>query len=298
MNNFGLIIAAFVCLSSFVLLVGLLFTRLAVRSDNPAPPSPTGPARAPRDATLLKPKNTIEQLGERLIQAGLYRRNSKTLYYFSKAVLICVPIAVWSVAAVAGLLTFRTALLYGILTAIAGTVFPSLWLDMKKKKRQAKLRRCLPDAVDLVVICVEAGMSLPAALARVASELNAAHPMLAAEFHIAQREIQMGCTTGEALKRLAERFDVAEVRSLASVIEQAEKFGASIVTALQVHADSLREKRYQQAEEKAQQAAVKLIVPTVFFIFPALFVVLLGPAMFDVFQLLQDVQMSVQNFGG
>ena len=90
-------------------------------------------------------------------------------------------------------------------------------------------------------------------------------------------------------------FDVEEVRSLAAVIEQAEKYGARVVTALQVHAKSLREKRFQRAEERAQQAAVKLLVPTVFFIFPALFVVLLGPALFDVFQLLMDIQDSVTN---
>ena len=295
MSNMGLIIAAFVCFSSFVLLVAYLFSGLVGRSNETTPQPANDSATTKRDATLLKPKTTIEQLGERLIQAGLYRRNSKTLYYFSKIVLICVPIAIWWAAAFSGLLTYHAALLYGIMTSIAGTVLPSLWLDMQNKQRQTQLRRSLPDAVDVIVICVEAGMSLPAALARVASELKAAHPMLAAEFHITQREIQMGCTTGGALKRLADRFDVVEVRSLASVIEQAEKYGASVVTALQVHADSLREKRFQRAEERAQQAAVKLLVPTVFFIFPALFVVLLGPAMFDVFQLLQDIQQNIAN---
>ena len=228
----------------------------------------------------------LHALAERLIQAGLYRRNSIACYAGFKTLLVIVPIIAWVLVSQAGLITLQKAGVYGLMTSILGILIPSIWLDIRKRGRQANLRKALPDAVDVIVICVEAGLSLPAGLKRVAAELSTVHPMLAAELTIVQREIQMGCTTGEALKRFADRFDVEELRSLASVVEQAEKFGASIVQPLRVHAESLRTKRYQQAEERAQQAAVKLLVPTVLFIFPALFVVLLGPAAFDIGEML------------
>jgi tight adherence protein C len=136
---------------------------------------------------------------------------------------------------------------------------------------------------------VEAGLSLPSALVRVSSELRTAHPMLAAEMTIVHREVQLGNSTGMSLRNFADRFDLEEVRSMASVILQAEKFGASIVNALRVHADALRRKRFQQAQERAQKATVKLLFPTVLFIFPAIFFVILGPAAFDIMEVLQDM---------
>src|SRR5207247_8393608 len=110
----------------------------------------------------------------------------------------------------------------------------------------------------------EGGLSLPAALQRVASELQAAHPLLAGELAIVQRQVQLGQSTGEALRQFANRADLEEIRGLASVIMQAERFGASLVKALQVHADMLRNKRIQYAEEMAQKAAIKILFPTVF----------------------------------
>jgi tight adherence protein C len=145
------------------------------------------------------------------------------------------------------------------------------------------LRRALPDALDVIIICVEAGLSVQAAMAKVSRELSSVHPLLAAEMMICQREMQLGASAGEALNRLSQRFDLAEMRSLASVISQAERFGASIISALRVHAQTLREKRFQRAEELAQKASVKLVFPTIAFIFPALFVVLAGPAVVRIF---------------
>ena len=172
--------------------------------------------------------------------------------------------------------------IFGLIGGGFGAIAPGFWLDMQKKKRQKTLRRSLPDALDVIIVCLEGGLSLPGSFAKVSTELRTAHPMLAAEMSIVRREIQLGRSTGQALQRLAERFDVEEIRSMASVIVQAERFGASVVKALRIHADSLRMKRRQQAEEKAQKASVKLIFPTVLFIFPALFVVLIGPAAFDI----------------
>src|ERR1051326_2623328 len=114
-----------------------------------------------------------------------------------------------------------------------------------KKKRQANFRRALPDALDVLGICLEGGLSLPASLKRISSELRMVHPVLAAELAIVQREVQLGRTSGEALRKMGERTDLEELRSLASVILQSEKFGASLVKSLRVHADTLRVKRQQ-----------------------------------------------------
>jgi tight adherence protein C len=147
----------------------------------------------------------------------------------------------------------------------------------------------MPDALDVIVVCVEGGLSLPASFARVSAELREAHPLLADEMSILQREVQLGRTTGEALREFADRFDVDELRSLASVVTQAERFGASIVNALRVHADTLRVKRHQNAEAMAQKAPVKLIFPTVLMIFPALYIVLMGPAAVQLLEMLENL---------
>ncbi len=168
---------------------------------------------------------------------------------------------------------------------MAGVLAPGLWLDKQKKKRQTDIRRALPDALDLLVVCVEAGLSLPAALVRVTKELRTAYPMLSMELIIVHREVQLGHSTGEALRRFADRFDLEELRSLSSVVRQAERFGASIVNALRVHAETLRHKRTEQARERAQKATVKILFPTLLCIFPAIFVVVVGPAAFGIIEM-------------
>jgi tight adherence protein C len=245
-----------------------------------APPS--SQAVAARVATQKEPK---QQLRERLIQAGLYKQNSTFYFATVKLTLMFLPVLVGIAASYIGVVTFKQALMFGGLAGGFGTIIPSFWLDAQKSKRQTEIRRALPDALDVIVVCLEGGLSLPGAISRVSTELRTAHRTLAAEMTIVQREIQLGRSTGEALKRFADRFDVEELRSLSSVILQAEKFGASVVKALRVHAEGLRMKRRQHAEEMAQKASVKLVFPTVLFIFPALFVVLVGPAVFDIIKM-------------
>jgi tight adherence protein C len=179
------------------------------------------------------------------------------------------------------------SVLVGLTVGIAGVLAPGFVLDYRKSRRQTMIRRALPDALDVIIVCLEAGLSLPAAIVRVAKELGTAHPMLAAEMTIVHREIQLGVSTGAALRNLADRFDLEELRSLSAVVQQAEKFGASLVSALRVHGDTLRRKRFQLAQERAQKATVKLLFPTVLCIFPAMFVVILGPAAFDIMALFE-----------
>ena len=159
---------------------------------------------------------------------------------------------------------------------------PSFWLDDRRKRRQVKLRRALPDALDVLIICLEGGLSFQAALKRVAEEIVSAHPLLGGEFRIVDREIQLGRSPGEALNHFARRADLEEVLTLASVVMQSERFGASLVKSIRTHSDTLRSKRKQQAEEKAQGAATKILAPTLLCIFPAVFVILLAPAVFQV----------------
>jgi tight adherence protein C len=161
---------------------------------------------------------------------------------------------------------------------------------VKKNERQTAFRRALPDAMDVMVICLEGGLSLPGAMKRVAGELRTAHPILAAELAIVEREIELGMSAGEALQHFAGRADLEEIRGLASVITQTERFGASLVRALRVHADTLRTKRIQYAEEMAQKAAVKILIPTVLCIFPGIFIVLLAPAVIQIIGALSNIK--------
>jgi tight adherence protein C len=232
-----------------------------------------------------------KKLGDRLIQAGLYKPNSMVFFYTTQALLGGVPIVIGFAVATMGLAPLPVALVLGAMTGVAGIIAPGFWLESQKRRRQSAMRRALPDAMDLLVICVEAGLSFPAALVRITKELKTAHPMLALEMMIVHREIQLGHTTGEALKRFGDRFDLEEIRSLSSVIRQADRFGASIVNAIRVHAETLRHKRLEDARERAQKATVKLLFPTVLCIFPAMFVVILGPAAFEILEMFEKMNL-------
>jgi tight adherence protein C len=222
------------------------------------------------------------RLQARLIHAGLYSRQAMAVFLGTKLLLTIGPAVIGLLAGFLGLISISAGFIVGALFGIFGMIGPSFWLDMRKSARQTSIRRALPDALDVLVICLEGGLSLPAAFKRVANELRTAHPLLAEELSIAQREIQLGRSTGEALRQFGERTDLEEVRSLASVITQSERFGASLVRALRVHAETLRTKRLQYAEEMAQKAAVKILFPTLLCIFPGIFVVLLGPAVIQI----------------
>jgi len=174
---------------------------------------------------------------------------------------------------------------------VAGMIGPSLWLDKRKSKRQNTLRRGLPDALDVLIICLEGGLGLQAGIKRVADELSSAHPVLGGELKIVDREIQLGRSPGEALNHFGRRSDLEDIISLASVVTQSERFGASLVKSMKTHSDGLRVKRKQKAEEKAQKASTKILAPTLLFIFPAVFVILLAPAVYQVLDVLKSGAM-------
>ena len=194
------------------------------------------------------------------------------------------------VAAVAGLLiggaygiyengfTKQAVMPLAICAGIA-LYLPGFWLGMRISARKKRIFLSLPDALDLLVVCTEAGLGFDAAMNRVSKELEETAPDICSEFALCQKQMnELGRPRKEVLRDLAARTDVDDVRSIVNVITQAEKFGSSIAKVLRQKSDEMRERRKQMAEEKAQQTAVKLIFPLVLFIFPGIFVVLVGPA--------------------
>lgn len=169
-----------------------------------------------------------------------------------------------------------------------GFAAPDFWLSMATSKRAETIRNGLPDTLDLLVISVESGLGLDAAFQRVGDEMRLVHPALSEEIQIVTLESQMGIPRSEALMNLAQRTGIDEVRSLVAIINQAERFGTSIARALRNQSDALRTKRRQAAEERAQKTTVKLMAPLILFIFPAILVVLAGPAALKMIETLSN----------
>ncbi len=305
----GLTIAWFLAGSSLVLLGFLVLSNrknrvterigdLAGGGDTPSGGSDASLVMTPRSETAgntatrvdrwtsrrVRQEEKRDKFKDRMTQAGFYKPRAAKALLVLRIALMAAPTVVGIVVAKMGLISMASGIIFGVLAGLAGTLAPIFWLDHVKRSRQTRIRRALPDALDVMVICLEGGLSLAGSFSRVARELATAHPMLAVEFNIVERQIQMGRTTGEAVRGLADRFDLEELRSMSSVITQAERVGSSVVTALQVFADTLRQKRHQRAEEMAHKATVKLLFPTIFFIFPGIFVVVLGPAAIQIYQ--------------
>ncbi len=182
-------------------------------------------------------------------------------------------------------------LMAGFLLLI-GYAAPWLLLQSLARRRQHRLRLSLPDALDLLVICVEAGMGLNQALVKVSDELERTHPEISEELKLVNLEIRAGRTRPEALRNLGERTGVDDIISLAATLIQTDKFGTSIARSLRVHSESLRTERMQRAEEAAAKTTIKLIFPLLLCIFPALLVVVLGPAFLNLAHILGDVVSS------
>ncbi|MGC1782885.1 MAG: type II secretion system F family protein, partial [Acidobacteriaceae bacterium] len=165
-----------------------------------------------------------------------------------------------------------------------GFLAPDFWLGRKITTRQTAIRLGLPDVLDLLVICIEAGQSLDGATVRTTEELKEAHPAITDELGIVVLEQRAGRPRSEAWRHFADRTEVDSVRNLVSVLVQSEQFGTSAAKTLRVHADTLRTQRRQKVEEQAAKTTVKLVFPLVFFIFPSLFLVTLGPAMITIME--------------
>ena len=223
-------------------------------------------------------------LKKKLIQAGHYGERAMTNFViFKLACPIILPLLalptlwIFKISGIAKLLVVYSPI-------IIGFYLPNLILNHQIQGRQKKINEGLPDALDLLVVCVEAGLGLNSAMKRVADDMKVGNPVLSQEFNLVNLEILAGLDREQALRNLSERTGVEDLSTLCAILIQADRFGTSIATALRVQSDTMRTNRRQKLEEKAAQTPVKLIFPLLLFIFPALMVVVLGPAIIQVME--------------
>ncbi|HJV96802.1 MAG TPA: type II secretion system F family protein, partial [Albitalea sp.] len=220
-----------------------------------------------------KPTREIGKLSERLVHAG-YRRPEALTVFFGVRLVAAIALFVLGTSPFVP----RHSLMMGLAGAAFGWLLPGMVLARQAKGRQHRIRLSLPDALDLLVVSVEAGLGLDQAIQRVGDELAFAHPELSGELRLINLELRAGKGRAEALRNLAERTGVDDLSSLAAMLIQTDKFGTSVARSLRVHSDTLRTKRRQRAEEAAAKTGVKMVFPLVFCIFPAIWVVTIGPA--------------------
>ncbi|HEV2269176.1 MAG TPA: type II secretion system F family protein [Steroidobacteraceae bacterium] len=250
-----------------------------------------GPARAgsavafadrvrPLAAYLLPSKEQERsRVSSLLTYAGFRSPHALAVLYGVKSLLILsLPCAVLLAAPFFPRITTGKLLFLALMAAVAGALLPSLWLDRRVKTRQRALRVGFPDALDLLVVCVEAGLGLAPAIQRVADELSVSHPELGAELALVNAEMRAGVERASALKRLAERTGLSDIRGLVTLMVQTMRFGTSVAEALRVYSEEFRDKRMQAAEEQAAKIGTKMIFPLVFCLFPSFFLVAIGPA--------------------
>lgn len=232
------------------------------------------PSPLAQKIATLAPKSPKEMslLRRRMSAAGY--RSLNTAIVFSAAKLLVAAVSVLAVFWAMG----SRGLLLMVLAAMAGFMLPEFWLSRQTRLRQKVIRNGLPDALDLFIVCIEAGSSLDQAIVKASDELEIAYPALAEELRMITTEVRAGKPRLEAFKNFAARTRVDDVRALVAMLVQTDRFGTSVAQALRAHADNARVRRRQIAEEKAAKLSVKLVFPLVFFLFPALYVVILGPA--------------------
>ncbi|MCJ7617382.1 MAG: type II secretion system F family protein [Desulfobacterales bacterium] len=225
------------------------------------------------------------QMSNRVLMAGLRKANVPAFFWGSKFLFaFSLPVCFFLGITFLKPLDGSAKLVTSFLLAFSGYYLPDIWLRMKTSARKKKIVEGLPDALDLMVVCVETGLGLDAAINRVAEEIKLSHEVLSYELNILNLEIRGGKSRQDALRNLATRTGVEDIDSLVTLLIQTDKFGTSVAQSLRVFSDSFRTKRFQRAERIAAQLPVKLMLPLILFIFPALFVAILGPAAIRVYQ--------------
>jgi tight adherence protein C len=239
---------------------------------------------------LVKPRSEGESstLRKSLLRAGYRRETASVIFFGIKAFLgilffgFSFLMKLWIIKNISSFHFMLLCIILGVL----GFYLPNLWLKMKIARREEKIIEGFPDALDLMVVCVEAGTGLDAAINRVGEEMKLSNKILSEEFKLLSLELRAGKQRRDALKNLATRTDLEDVSSLVTLLIQTDRFGTSIAQALRVHSDSMRTKRYQKAEELATKLPVKMVFPLIVFIFPSIFVTVMGPAIIQIFRML------------
>lgn len=241
------------------------------------------PGRTVERLSKLVPKSPKEMGGIRrqLTRAGFYSPTAAVIFSLSEvaaAALLGFAAFTW--------FTGTQRVIFAVLGAVIGYLLPGLIVSRMAANHQKQIRNGLPDTLDLILICVEAGAGLDQSIVKAADELSLSYPALARELRMVNTEIRAGKPRTEAFRNFADRTGVDDVRAFVTMLVQTDRFGTSIAQALRTHADTLRVLRRQRAEERAQKLGVKLVFPLVFCLFPALFVVLLGPAAIKLYNVL------------
>ena len=289
------------CVFGAVVLLGYFVSQLLANPEQKqlrdrlsgAAKAPAGRQKGPGLLPLLQrigqaaaepfmPKSREKQSGLRhsLARAGIYSPSAVRLMTGCKVIFLVAGLVAGYVVGLA----WDMMLLGVSLGGIVGYLLPTLWLRLKIKANQRSLNHGLADALDLMVVCVEAGLTVDSAMQRVGQELGLVHPALSRELGIAHMETRVGLARTEALRNLGQRTSNAALQSLAAMLIQADRFGTSIAQALRIHADTLRQNRQHAAEEMAAKASVKMTFPLVLFVFPATFIILAGPTVVKMMQ--------------
>ncbi|MFO0794278.1 MAG: type II secretion system F family protein [Candidatus Brocadiaceae bacterium] len=238
-------------------------------------------AKPKREEDLSRTQKSLLNLG--------FRNHNATLIFLGAKVLCAIifPAAIFllKLVVIIPLSPLHLMALY-VFFALFGFYLPNIWLRMRITKRKEKILEGFPDALDMLVVCVESGMGLDAAIDRVGEEIKFGNKVLGEEFKIYNRELRVGKTRRDALRNLGRRTELEEINNMVTLLIQTDKFGTSIAQALRAHSDFMRIQRQQRAEEKAAKLAVKLLFPMILFIFPSLFIVILGPALIQVFRVM------------
>lgn len=221
------------------------------------------------------------------LQAGLRSRKAVVMFFGMKLIFALFLLTCFLLIRLFMYrdMDFLPTAAMAILVTGVGFYVPNFWLSFMVRRRREKMILGFPDALDLLVVCAEAGMGLDGALRRVGEEIRLSNKVVSDEFRMLNLELRAGKSRRDALRNLSSRTGLEDVNSLATLLIQTDKFGTSVAQALRVHADSIRTKRTQRVEEIAARLPVKLLFPTIFCIFPSLFLVILGPALIQVFRM-------------
>ena len=233
-------------------------------------------------AGIMAPSGDWEHapLRLRFINAGWRGEETRLIYFGAKAVLpLALALATYALLRALSSLDGVTVMMVLMIGALVGCYAPNLLLALKLRERQRTIFDSFPDAADLMLVCVEAGLGLDAALARITDEIRLSSPALAEELHLTNLALRAGASRAQSLRNLALRTGIEEIATFATMLARSDKFGTSIGESLRVFSEDLRHKRQARAEEHAAKVPTKMLIPLVLFIFPAILMVILGPAL-------------------
>ncbi|HEY7493323.1 MAG TPA: type II secretion system F family protein [Candidatus Tectomicrobia bacterium] len=310
-SQLSLVIAALASLTLLVTIVGGSATLMSHKAHQELRQRIAGsrhaPSEGPRDSRPTTPgwffyllkvagkankphsDEKLSTLRRTLVQAGYRGIDAPSIFLGVKLYLAILVPAVYAAIRPLAIGALPTTALLFVLLAVLGFYAPDIWVRMHIRRRRQKVFEGFPDALDLMVVCVEAGLGLDAAIHKVGEEIQLTNPVLSEEFKLLDLGLRAGQSRQLAMLSLGRRVDVEEVNNFVALLIQTEQFGTSIAQALRVHADAMRLKRRQVAEEKATKLPVKLLFPLLFFIFPSLVLVLLGPGVLRLTKVLSHI---------